>query len=252
MRLLLATLVLLSPLAAHASATLTVIPADPAQNEPVFVRVQSDGTPLNRASFVFENSMVVSLPNNHLRLLAAGPTNIPNEGGPVDYTFYVGRLPVGNYSIDLAYSESTSVTPMLSATFQVQLPDAALGANHALNPADYSGLWYAPSESGTAVMFEQSPLTRKLGGVLYFYEAPNRPVWYLLVPAAWTNASLTQNRLEIRRTTGTPFDRPYSAADSSSVAVGEMIVNFTAPKAMTVTYTIGTLTRTVEMQKFTF
>lgn len=66
------------------------------------------------------------------------------------------------------------------------------------------------------MMFEQSPLTRKLGGVLYFYEAPNRPVWYLLVPSAWTNNALTQNRLEIRRTTGTPYDRPYSAPDFSS------------------------------------
>lgn len=101
-------------------------------------------------------------------------------------------------------------------------------------------------------MFEQSPLTRKLGGVLYFYEAPNRPVWYLLVPSAWTNNALTQNRLEIRRTTGTPYDRPYSAPDFSSTPVGELVVNFQTAKTMTVTYTIGGFTRTVQMEKFLF
>lgn len=134
----------------------------------------------------------------------------------------------------------------------MRLPDSAFGGDQPLNPSDDSGLWYAPSESGTAVMFEQTPVTRKLGGVLCFYESPNRPVWYLLVPAEWTNAPMTRNRLEIRRTTGTPFNLPFSASDASSTPVGELIVNFSEPAKMTITYTIGTFTRTVHMQTFAF
>lgn len=84
MRFLLAILLVLVPLATAASTTVTVIPEVPVQNEPVYIRVQSDGSPLNRSFVVFERSLVESLPNNRLRLIVAGPPNFPVEPGPVD------------------------------------------------------------------------------------------------------------------------------------------------------------------------
>lgn len=103
MRCAIATLVLGFSAANAAADTLTIIPSNPVQNQPVHVRVQSDGATLSRANFDFERSMVLNLSNDRLRLLASGPGNVPVEGDPVDYTFYPGRFPVGTFTLDLSH-----------------------------------------------------------------------------------------------------------------------------------------------------
>jgi hypothetical protein len=239
----------IAPLAA-AAITITVIPAEPVQNEPVYLRVKSERGDLPNASmFIYELSGVVSLPDNQLRILPGGVTGGAGDE-PFDHTFYVGRLPQGDYKVILGNS-----TPIAEVTFAVGTSSRARtigGFDEAASPLDHSGMWYNPVESGSSVLLVQSPRSRDLAGGVYGYDALRKPVWYTITPGVWQDAALNVYRSDLYKSSGSPIGGTFNPADFSSEKVGSVTLTFTGISSMRADFVIDGQQFTSNYVRFSF
>ncbi len=238
---------------AFAAATITIIPTEPVRNEPVYVRVQASGG-LNHATFKQAMSYVLSLPGGGLRVLAmSGPIAVPPEGSPVDFTFYVGRLPLGDYTIDVSSSENPDVAGEGQVSFEVGLPAGTFspqGNIRAPNPDDYSGLWYDPDEPGTSLVLQQGSDSLTIGGGVYLYGESGEPTWFLLAPLDWTDDERTGYRLDVVKTRGSDFEESYDPNDTATEKVGEAMLTFIDRAHLQFVYSIGSFSRTVVLSRY--
>src|SRR4051812_7271137 len=61
-------------------------------------------------------------------------------------------------------------------------------ATPTVSPAfDFSDLWWNPNESGWGLNLVQHA-TSKVFGVMYTYEAPNRPLWLVITEGTWVSS----------------------------------------------------------------
>ena len=111
-------------------------------------------------------------------------------------------------------------------------------------------MWYSPSQPGSSLVLLQGANTLRIGGGLYLYDESKNPTWFLTTPVDWTDDQRTGYRFEIFRTTGTPYTLPYSAADTTSVNVGTATLTFVDRDHMTLSYTIGAVTKSVPIVRF--
>jgi cytochrome c553 len=113
---------------------------------------------------------------------------------------------------------------------------------------DYSDLWFNPNESGWGFNVIQHA-SNNIFGVIFTYDVPRRPMWFVLPGGTWTADNIFTGSLY--RVTGAPG----SAANFSvgaPVQVGTATIRFTDRDHASFTYSVdGTqVTRLIERQTF--
>jgi cytochrome c553 len=113
---------------------------------------------------------------------------------------------------------------------------------------DYSDLWWNPNESGWGMNLVQHA-SNNVFGVIYTYEAPNRPVWYVLPAGTWTASNVYTGILY--HVTGSPANvTSFKLGDVTQV--GSATLTFTDNGHASVTYTVNgvQVTKLIERQPY--
>lgn len=119
----------------------------------------------------------------------------------------------------------------------------------ATTPAfDFSDLWFNPAESGWGLNLVQHA-SGNIFGVMYTYEAPNRPLWLVIPGGSWTTSM--QFTGGIFRVTG-PLASAFDSAKVIVRAVGTATLSFADRNNGVITFTIDgvTVTKTITRQPF--
>src|SRR5689334_16121321 len=120
---------------------------------------------------------------------------------------------------------------------------AALSAAAQSTPAaNYTDLWYNPSESGWGLSFTQHAGTNQAYAVWYTYDpretgstGGNKPLWIVMTGGTWTSpTSITGNAYV---TNGMPFNQ--AGSNTHITPVGSFTINFTTASTAQFSYTIS-------------
>ena len=99
---------------------------------------------------------------------------------------------------------------------------------------DYSDIWYNPNESGWGFNLIQHA-SNQVFGVMFTYDTPNRPMWFVLPGGTWnTNTSFSGT---LYRVTGSAANAAFKAGDV--IAVGSATLDFTDASHGSITYTVN-------------
>jgi cytochrome c553 len=99
---------------------------------------------------------------------------------------------------------------------------------------DYTDLWWNPAESGWGFNIIQHA-SNNIFAVIYTYDEPNRPMWYVLPGGTWTSpVTFTGN---LFRVTGSPATLPFNGGDV--VQVGTATLLFSGANDATLTYSVN-------------
>lgn len=112
---------------------------------------------------------------------------------------------------------------------------------------DYTDLWWNPAESGWGFNVIQHA-SNNIFGVIYTYDAPNRPMWFVLPGGTWTSSAIFTGKLY--RVTGSP---PNAAFQAGAVfQVGNATLLFNGANNATLTYSVDgvQVTKAIERQPF--
>ncbi len=112
---------------------------------------------------------------------------------------------------------------------------------------DYTDLWWNPLESGWGFNIIQHP-SNQIFGVIFTYESPNRPMWFVLPGGTWTSsATFTGN---LYRVTGSPGNQAFKGGVVTQV--GTATILFNSANAATFTYSVdgAQVTKSIVRQPF--
>jgi len=99
---------------------------------------------------------------------------------------------------------------------------------------DYSDLWYNPDESGWGLNIVQHP-SGNIFAVMYTYDAPNRPMWYVMPGGTWSSSTVFKGALY--RVTGSPASLPFKTGEVTQV--GTATLSFSDASSGSLTYTVN-------------
>ncbi len=114
---------------------------------------------------------------------------------------------------------------------------------------DYSDLWYNASESGWGLNLVQHAPSNNVFGVIYTYEAPNRPVWYVIPGGTWTTPNIFTG--SIYHVTGSPANvASFKLGDVTQV--GSATLAFTDANNASFTYSVNgaQVTKSIQRQPY--
>ena len=112
---------------------------------------------------------------------------------------------------------------------------------------DYTDLWFDAAESGWGMNIVQHA-SGNVFAVIYTYDAPNRPMWFVMPGGSWTSSNIFTGTLY--RVTGSP---PTAAFKAGAVAqAGTATLTFSGASSGSITYTAnGTqVTKSIQKQPF--
>jgi len=112
---------------------------------------------------------------------------------------------------------------------------------------DYSDLWFDPLESGWGMNIVQHA-SGNIFAVIYTYDTPNRPMWFVLPGGSWTSSTVFTGTLY--RVTGSPASAAFQAG--SVTQAGSATFTFSDASHGSITYTAnGTqVTKSIQKQPF--
>jgi cytochrome c553 len=99
---------------------------------------------------------------------------------------------------------------------------------------DYSDMWWNPAESGWGMNIIQHP-TNIIFGVIFTYEAPNRPTWFVLPAGTWTSPTTYTGKLY--RVAGPPGNTSFRPVDVFEVGTATLL--FTGESSANITYSVN-------------
>lgn len=221
-------------LAALAFLASALVPAQPTSFETVNLRVNSDTCNFGAST------VRVTMAANVIRVTRSGDNCSP-PGAPWAADVRLGAFPAGDYRVELFSSQNTGLPPVETFTFQVRDPvEVAVFPAPSRPLTDYTGLWYNQQESGWGLSLYQGP-THGVFGVLFLYDASNRPEWYSLQGGRWTAPTIWTGTL--LRTTGPSYGGSFNSAQVAYTQVGTATLDFTQPPGQEgrgrLTYSIG-------------
>jgi YVTN family beta-propeller protein len=118
--------------------------------------------------------------------------------------------------------------------------------NGANSPGPLSGIWYNPGEPGWGLNFTQRG--SNVFAAWYSYDSFGNPKWYVAPNCAMPTAGSCSGTLY--QVTGPRFfGVAFDPSQRNVVAVGSVSVNFATNDTGTFTYTVGTINRTVSIQR---
>ena len=112
---------------------------------------------------------------------------------------------------------------------------------------DYTDLWWKPSESGWGFNIIQHA-SNNIFGVIYTYDAPNRPMWYVLPGGTWTSSATFTGKLY--RVNGSPANLPFAGGVVTEVGTATLLFN--GANNATLTYSVDgvQVSKVIERQPF--
>ena len=112
---------------------------------------------------------------------------------------------------------------------------------------DYTDLWFDATESGWGMNIVQHA-SGNVFAVIYTYDTPNRPMWFVMPGGSWTSSNVFTGNLY--RVTGSPAASPFQAG--AVVQAGSATLTFSGASTGSITYTAnGTqVTKSIEKQPF--
>jgi cytochrome c553 len=119
----------------------------------------------------------------------------------------------------------------------------------AIVPAfDFSDLWWNPDESGWGLNLVQHA-SNNVFGVMYTYEAPNRPLWLVIPGGTWTSSLVFTG--SIFRVTG-PLASAFDPAKVNVTPVGIATLTFSDRDNGVLSFTLNgaQVTKTITRQPF--
>jgi len=129
---------------------------------------------------------------------------------------------------------------LLTALIAIAWPAAA----QSVPAADYTDMWYLPSESGWGVSFTQHAPSSQAYAVWYTYDPREadpatpgnfRPLWLVMAGGNWTSPTRITGPVYVLN--GTPFYQ--SGSNRSITAVGSFTFDFASASSATFTYDIA-------------
>ena len=112
--------------------------------------------------------------------------------------------------------------------------------------ANYTDIWWNPSESGWGVTFTQHPATNQVFAVWYTYDPREgdpstpgnyKPLWIVMSGGTWTSpTSLTGN---VYVTTGTPYAQGWNPSALGVQQVGSFTFSFSSSSTGSFSYNIA-------------
>ncbi|HEX4782665.1 MAG TPA: cytochrome c [Usitatibacter sp.] len=112
---------------------------------------------------------------------------------------------------------------------------------------DYSDLWWNPGESGWGLNIVQHP-SGNIFAVMYTYDAPDRPMWYVMPGGTWSASTVFTGALY--RVTGSPASLAFKGGDV--VQVGTATFSFSDASNGLLTYTVDGVQVSKPIQKQPF
>lgn len=179
-----------------------------------------------------------------------GCHGVPPSGGP-------DRGAANNPTFIRATINGQTQMRFLSFLTNAELADIAAYIGVALGGApptpvpttDYTDLWYDPAESGWGFSLVQHA-SHQMFGVIYTYEAPNRPLWLVMPGGTWLTAQTFRG--DLYRVTGPPQTGAFNPALTKAQPVGTATVSFSSVLGGTLAYTVNgaAVTKTLRRQPF--
>jgi YVTN family beta-propeller protein len=117
--------------------------------------------------------------------------------------------------------------------------------NGAAAPGPLSGIWFNPNESGWGINFTQRG--NDIFALWFTYDSAGNAKWY-----AGPNCTVSANSCSgtLYQVTGpTFFGTDFDPSKRNVTAVGSLTVNFSGNDAASFTYNVGSITRTVAIQR---
>ena len=229
-------------LATLAFLAATLVPAQPTSFETVVLRRTTDACNFNASTVrVTMSSNVISVDHDG--------NNCSPPGPPIVADVQLGRLPAGDYRVELYEPRRLSSVPAEVLFLQVRDPVQITVFPPPARPlTDYTGLWYNAQESGWGLSLHQGA-TWVMFGLLFVYDGGNRPEWYSIQGGQWTSS--TQWSGTVFRTTGPVFSSSFDASQVAYSQVGSASLDFTQAPGQEgrarFTYSIGntSVTKTI-------
>ena len=131
---------------------------------------------------------------------------------------------------------------MISRILATLATAAALGASAQSTPAaNYSDLWWNPSESGWGLSFTQHP-SNQAYAVWYTYDPREaggsgqfKPLWIVMTGGTWTSPTTITGTAYVAD--GMPFNQ--AGSNLHLTAVGQFSISFTSSSTARFTYSIS-------------
>jgi hypothetical protein len=108
-----------------------------------------------------------------------------------------------------------------------------------------TGLWWNPTESGWGVTLDHQP--KFLFATFFIYDSDGRATW--VIGQLDANTSETAYSGKLYRTTGSPFDKPFSASSTQVTEVGTATIELTDSSHAALTYVLNGVTVSKAIQR---
>ena len=220
----------------------SLVPAQPTSFETVTLRRTTDSCNFNAAT------VRVTMSSNVIQVDHDG-NNCSPPGAPIVADVQLGKLPPGDYRVEVFEPRRLNSAPAETLVFQVRDPaEVAIFPPPPRPLTNYTGLWYNAEESGWGLSLHQGA-TYMVFGLLFVYDGGNQPEWYSLQGGQWTSSTKWTGILY--RTTGPSFREPFMAAQVTYAVAGTASFDFTQAAGQQgraqFTYSIGstTVTKTI-------
>lgn len=133
--------------------------------------------------------------------------------------------------------------PFAAALLALALPVAA----QVTPAANYTDMWWNPSESGWGISFAQHTGSNQVFAVWYTYDPREqdfttiettdyKPLWIVMPGGSWTSPTRLTGNVYV--TTGTPFAQAWNSANLAVQQVGTFTFDFSDSSNGTFTYSI--------------
>ena len=233
-----------------ATNTVTTTITDPSIPTSIAINPAS---PVAYVAHRFSNSVSVINLNTNAIATTLTVDNDPSEiaVSPLGDLIYVTH---GN---SFGVSTATNKVSVISASSLTVLSQAIVGANPVgiatgaaiMAPDALSGLWWNSSESGWGIHFTQR--RNIVFAAWYTYDASGNPKWYVatctLPSTGGTSGTCSGTLQEVNGPTF--FGPPFDPSAVHTTTAGSLTVSFTDANNASMTYTVGSQTRTVSITR---
>lgn len=206
------------------SASQTIQPPSPKAFEPIRLVVPSGGLgqdqdnlgdlwdPVNTSVAMVGNKITVS-PLMHGN---GGFQSLPTPA--MDQS--LGSLPPGSYEVEIIKrAEGRGSTGKVGQTLTLTVTPRIATAP----VANYTDLWWVPSESGWGLGLFHHP-SDQIFGTLFVYGSDGRPVWYVIPGGQFVTPTTFTGRLY--RAMGPNYGGAFNPAQVSPVSAGDARISF--------------------------
>ena len=165
---------------AFPAAASTIVPAQPAAQQAVDLRLTVDSCTFNPAT------VQVAASGSTLRVTQR-LNNCLVPGTPKLYDVRLGNFPAGDYRVEVYGTATVAGAPAESIGFTVSpRADIAVFPPPVHPLTNYSGFWFDPTQPGWGLALAQDPVSDTLFGAWFEYDGTHAPYWTTLQNGQWT------------------------------------------------------------------